>query len=157
MRIAIGDQVFKLPTIYTQRVFDIADPSAHIYARLAPMLARNLTPPYVSNIPDVRIVDLSDTPVDSAVLLLASDGLADLYEAETAEALDTTAKAWVRTISSANRRAQDGQDDSGASSPAVQLLRAGMAGGEVEKASWYLTVEMESPWVDDITVVVDRL
>ena len=73
------------------------------------------------------------------------------------DSAEDIAKVWVRTIISANRRVQDGQDDPGASSPAVQLLRAGMAGGEVEKASWYLTVEMESPWVDDITVVVDRL
>ena len=149
--------MFKLPTIYTQRVFDIADPSAHIYARLEPLLARNLTPPYLSNAPDVRVVDVSDTDTDSMVLLLASDGLADLYEAESAASLQDAARAWVRTVSTATWTTEDGGSADAASSPAVRLLRAGMADGEVEKASWYLTVEMDTPWVDDITVVVDRL
>ncbi|KAJ3547651.1 hypothetical protein NM688_g5376 [Phlebia brevispora] len=141
---AIGDQVFKLPLIWTQRVFDVADPNAYLFTRLHGMLQRNLTPPYVSNIPEVRHVDLSHTAPEDTVLILASDGLADLYEAEYE--LEDVAKRWVHTATSCTN-----------GKPATQLLRAGMGGGDVEKASWYLTVEMDQPWLDDVTVIVDSV
>ena len=130
--------------MYAQRVFNIADPSAYIYSRLAGILERNHTPPYVSNIPEVRHVDLSSTVTEDTVLILASDGLADLYQAELD--LEGFSKQWLRTVT-----------ENSPKRPAIQLIRDGMAGGDVEKASFYLTVEMDSPWLDDITVVVDKL
>ena len=47
--VAIGDTLFKLPPIYTERVFALATPPFHENYKVSQPLAKNLTPPYLSN------------------------------------------------------------------------------------------------------------
>ena len=77
---ALGDTPFKLPPVYTERVLAFATPSFDENYRVKELLARNPTPPYLSNQAEVKHIDLvllssTGTPV----LVLCSDGLRDLY------------------------------------------------------------------------------
>jgi len=138
---ALGDQVFKLPSIYTERIFKNAQPGFRFSTRVDDFLGRNLTPPYMSNQPDVRTVDLS---AEDAFLILCSDGLADLFEHHTMEDM---AKIWVQIVGDAKGRGGD-------ENTALCLLRQGLGGEDVEKVSRVLTVELMDKWMDDVTVVV---
>ena len=40
---------------------------------------------------------------------------------------------------------------------ALSLLRDGLGGGDVRLVSQKLTVEMEEKWMDDVTIIVQRL
>ncbi|GAW09034.1 protein serine threonine phosphatase 2C [Lentinula edodes] len=55
---ALGDYPYKLPSIYTDRVFLHASQSRNQRELIDSVSNRNLTPPYISNIPDVKYVDL---------------------------------------------------------------------------------------------------
>jgi len=140
---AIGDHVFKLPTIYAQRIFKIAYPSAYILPKVDGFLPRYLTPPYLSNVPEVTHVDLSQVASKDAVLILASDGLPDL-QGEHGKLPISLAQRWVQVAVESNR-------------PALSVLRDAMGGNNLEKASFWLTVEMDESWMDDTTIIVTRL
>ncbi|KAI0686351.1 protein serine/threonine phosphatase 2C [Cytidiella melzeri] len=139
---ALGDHIFKLPKVYGERVFRIAYPDCHIMSKADGFLPRCLTPPYLSNVPEVAHVDLSKVAPGDAVLLLASDGLGDLQHMHD-KLPSALAKRWVQVAASSER-------------PALSVLRDAMGGDDMEKASFWLTVEMEDAWVDDTTVVVTR-
>ncbi|KAH7881550.1 protein serine threonine phosphatase 2C [Lentinula edodes] len=98
---AIGDHQFKLPSIYTKRVFSLTIPGMNRPDHTQIIVKRNLTPPYVSGIPEVKYVKLHDgarglshpqvfpeaTHIDTnswkeACLFMCSDGLLDLYGGE---------------------------------------------------------------------------
>ncbi len=141
---AIGDQVYKLPAEYTKRIFTIADPSAYILTRVTDVLPRNLTPPYLSNVPDVRYVDLKRYEDREAILILASDGLVDLYDAYDSELLKKATDNWVKIVAE------------GGDKPSLRLLRSAMGGDNLEKVSFWITAEMQGAWMDDTTIVTIR-
>ncbi|KAF8912072.1 hypothetical protein CPB84DRAFT_1742705 [Gymnopilus junonius] len=71
-----------LPPIYSERVFALATPGFHKNYKVAELLARNLTPPYLSNRAEVKRINLTlldPEPNTSPMLILCSDGLCDLY------------------------------------------------------------------------------
>ncbi|KAF5348008.1 hypothetical protein D9758_010016 [Tetrapyrgos nigripes] len=75
---ALGDMPFKLPAIYTQRVFALATPPFHENYRFHEIIDRNRTPPYLSTAADIIHLRPSASTT-KPILILASDGLADLY------------------------------------------------------------------------------
>lgn len=139
---AIGDQVFKLPLVYSERVFTVADPGAHIITRVPVMQPRHFTPPYLSNVPEIQHADLSGTAVKDTILVLATDGIIDVYQVH--DAVKETAPRWVEVAA-------------GGPNPALRLLRDGIGGKDLAKASFWITVEMDQPWVDDTTILVTKV
>lgn len=131
--------------VFPTRVFDLADPSAYILTRLSVFLPRLLTPPYISSVPDVQHIALGDTPRENTVLVLCSDGLVDVSKAHETPLAEVAAR-WVE-VASGN------MDDK----PALRVLRDAMGGDDNAQVSFWLTVEMDSPWVDDTTVLVMRV
>ncbi|THH29228.1 hypothetical protein EUX98_g4974 [Antrodiella citrinella] len=73
---ALGDMVFKLPYVYTERVFALATPPFHRNYHFQTLATRSLTPPYLTTTADIRDLRVS-TP--DPILVLASDGLVNLY------------------------------------------------------------------------------
>lgn len=62
--VALGDLAFILPRIYTDRVFAQCKIPFKIYSKLAVIMKRNLTPPYLSYAPDIqhaRLAPLSNS------------------------------------------------------------------------------------------------
>ena len=151
---AIGDFLFKLPRIYTDRVFLNAVPGFRTSRNVQEFIGRNLTPPYMSAAADVRHVSLHDHREndEEVVLLLASDGLIDLYDPEEKRetdgnyGLDALAKKWVDVIGN-----NDGQNK------ALSLLRDSIGGDDTVKVSTFLTLEADERWMDDVTILVQKI
>ena len=101
--------------------------------------------------PDVRHIHLPRSTAGSQArhaLLLCSDGLPDLYNTR----FDTRAEMvahWVQTIG----MALDARSDNAA----LVLLRDALGGDDARSVSSYLTVEMDERWMDDTTILVQRL
>lgn len=110
---------------------------------LREVLARNLTPPYVSNQADVRHMELGESGQGEQFLIMCSDGLLDLYK-EDRGVRDTIAQKWVSLVGSHNL----------SDNRALCLLRDALGGDNEEEVSWKLTRESEHKWMDDTTVLV---
>ncbi|KAH8834830.1 protein serine/threonine phosphatase 2C [Flagelloscypha sp. PMI_526] len=83
---ALGDMMFKLPNIWTQRVLACSEPPMHPGMGVDILPSRNITPLYLSNIAEVPHIDLSGPDGENkSVLFLASDGLANLFIQEGRE------------------------------------------------------------------------
>ncbi|THH08376.1 hypothetical protein EW145_g2739 [Phellinidium pouzarii] len=149
---ALGDHLFKLPVIYTGRVFMNASAGFKISTPLEEILPRIKTPPYVSATPDVNHIVLKDafsasqadstTPNDQRrFLIMCSDGLVDLLNNEPEP------ERWARVVG----KALSSSDGSNAASA---LLRHAFGGENAVEVSRLLTVEMCERWMDDTTIVV---
>lgn len=119
MHIAVGDQLFKLPAVYTTRVFLNAAAQFKIHTPLGEIVPRIRTPPYLSNAPGVRHVALrsafppeepagaQDTAREQArarFLILASDGLVDLTDGDG----DVADAGWGQAVGAALLRMRGG-------------------------------------------------
>lgn len=169
--VAVGDHEFKLPRIWTDRVFLNCHPGFKTSQPISNWLARNRTPPYVSNVADVRHVRLgayksrgvggADAGAGrfEAYILMCSDGLTDLYDMEgmrsTPGEFDTRAvmEECARKVRRAVREGKEEEEDN----LALHVLRDALGGEDEEKVSKMLTVEMTGRWMDDTTVLVQRL
>ncbi|KAJ7045368.1 protein serine threonine phosphatase 2C [Mycena alexandri] len=144
---AVGDFLFKLPPVYTSRVFLNAKPGFQISSKIADFLGRNLTPPYLSAQSDVQHVHVPSLGATEAFLVLASDGLIDLsgdtYGLDHREPA-ICSKKWVEILSRADRPT--------AENAALYLLRDAM-GWTADAVSSQLTVESKERWMDDTTIV----
>ncbi|KAF8482702.1 protein serine/threonine phosphatase 2C [Russula ochroleuca] len=146
---SLGDTWLKLSSIFSQRVllnfrreWNVQRPETYV--------ARVKSPPYVSSVPDVHHIPLPrgfPGQQRDFFLLSCSDGLADLYGGLTRQDM---IHRWVtvvgRTIESRTR-----------GNLALSLLRNGLGGDDVCLVSQKLTVEMEEKWMDDVTIIVQRL
>ncbi|KAJ7901688.1 protein serine threonine phosphatase 2C [Mycena olivaceomarginata] len=146
---AVGDFLFKLPTIYTTRVFLNAKPGFRFSSKIEDFLGRNLTPPYLSAQSDVQHVHIPSLGASEAFLILASDGLTDLsgetYGMEYREP-SVAGKKWVEVLSREDRTGN----------AALYLLKDAM-GWEADAVSSLLTVESEERWMDDTTIVFTKI
>lgn len=140
---ALGDFVFKLPLAYTERVLKTTCPDAYILSKVDQFRERYFTPPYLSSVAEIKHVDLSEVAVENVVLVMASDGLTDTWNVHEDLPM-SLAEQWIRIVSTSER-------------PALHLLREALGGANVERASFYLTVEMDQVWVDDTTLIVTKL
>lgn len=145
---ALGDVLFKLPAIYTERVLALATPPFHENYRINELLARNLTPPYLSNEAEVKHVDLSSlNPTATPVLIMCSDGLIDLYSRRSRVKNITEAiRPWL--ISSTHQKSDN---------LAFDLLWDALGGDDGVEESSTIIRGMSRRRVDDTTVVVLRL
>ncbi|TFK44607.1 protein serine threonine phosphatase 2C [Crucibulum laeve] len=145
---AVGDHLFKLPSVYTHRVFMNSRPGFSFSTKVEDFLNRNMTPPYLSNHADVRHIDLRAAAATEARLIMCSDGLLDLYD-HRGEGPDMVSlgATWVDVLTKSE----------GSQNLALSLLRAGLGGEDEERVSRMITVEMSFRWMDDTTVLVQRL
>jgi pyruvate dehydrogenase phosphatase len=139
---------FKLPPIYTERVLALATPPFHKNYNVSNLLARNLTPPYVSNRAEVEHVDLASLgPSAMPVLILCSDGLVDLYSRRSKmEDIAQAVQSWI-TASTC-----EGRDNL-----AADLLWDALGGNGGIEASSKIIRGMSNKRVDDTTVMVLQL
>lgn len=83
-------------------------------------------------------------------LILCSDGLTDLYYDELsggAEQLPSLGVRWMRCIGNAKPTDK----------LSLLILRDGLGGTDTERVSRMFSVEMMERWMDDTTVLVQRL
>lgn len=121
--------------------------------KLEDFLGRNRTPPYLSNRPDVKHINLADREKYQEVqLIMCSDGLLDLYWDHT-EALDLTQlpEVWFSALDNRNPNLD------AYNNLALALLRDGLGGSDIDKVSRNLTVEIVFKWMDDTTILVQRI
>ena len=142
---AIGDFMYKLPAVYTERVFLNADNGVPA-DRIRSSIGRNITPPYMSGVPEVQHVELEQST--SSFLLMCSDGLMDLYEDQRGELDEILSKKWVDEV---------GRAYSKKGNLALGVLHEALGGEDEEKVSRMMTVEMSFKWMDDTTILVQRL
>ncbi|KAH8985978.1 protein serine/threonine phosphatase 2C [Lactarius hatsudake] len=147
---SLGDTWLKIPSVFSQRVLLDFRREWNVH-RPETYISRIKSPPYVSNVPDVHHIPLSKGSSGQHreyFLVLSSDGLADLYDGRTRTDM---IHRWVTVIGQAieNRRR--------VGNLALSLLRDGLGGDDIRLVSQKLTVEMEEKWMDDVTIIVQRL
>lgn len=81
--------------------------------------------------------------------MLCSDGLPDLCSQDQRSRPDL-ANHWARVIGRAMGSRHPGNI-------ALRVLRDALGGDNAREVSKYLTVEMDEKWIDDVTVIVQRL
>jgi len=145
---SLGDYYFKLPAVYTHRVFLNSEPSFPSPDKVRSFIFRNKTPPYLSGIPDIQHVDLASSNSSEAFLIMCSDGLMDLYDDDRLNLQSVLAPRWVGHVAAQSRASKN---------LALDLLRDGLGGDDTEKVSRMITVEMTFRWMDDTTILVQRL
>jgi pyruvate dehydrogenase phosphatase len=159
-RLGIGDAAFKQPAIFTRRVLynlypGVADPTPW-----ETFLSRNRTPPYISSEPDVTHRRLGPR----SFLILATDGLSELYDgagrsdmvADWARCVAEAAggaRASVKAKAKESEKEKDGEEEN----LALRLLRRALGGEDLMSISQMVTLDMDSPWMDDTTIIVQAL
>ena len=143
----IGDAPFKQPALFTRRVLynlypGVADPTPW-----ETFLSRNRTPPYISSEPDIVHRRLGP---HTSFLILATDGLSELYDG--AGRADMVAD-WARCVADA----ADAAAGAGKENLALRLLRHALGGEDLMSISQMITLDMETPWMDDTTIIVQAL
>ncbi|TBU29547.1 protein serine/threonine phosphatase 2C [Dichomitus squalens] len=156
---SLGDVWLKLPAVYAELVFKYMDADWFSPESMQPHVPRIRTPPYLSNTPDVYHYDFSaiaqkPSAPSQRALILCSDGLTDLYDGYTPQEM---ADEWVQVIG----RELDSSSGPNPSRPsrnlALSLLREAIGGSDTQLVSRNMTVEMEERWMDDTTILVQRL
>lgn len=157
----MGDHIFKLPSVYTRRVFGNVHGGPRFLPEVLRFLDRNHTPPYVSNVAEVRHVALPAASTPSSpgdierVLILASDGLVDL--GTWPDGNDSGGKAMELAQRWIERAVHGGGEEARLPMRALSVLRDALGGDDVARVSRMMTVEMMGRWTDDTTVVVQAL
>ncbi|KAG2145939.1 phosphatase 2C-like domain-containing protein [Suillus bovinus] len=150
---ALGDTWLKVPSVYTRRAF-----APHLQDWLSPRqvaqyASRILTPPYISELPEVYHHSL-DISQHELLLILSSDGLQDLYDNNDIQLSDQEmADHWVGLVGHHMHSTTDMEMQSNL---ALRLLRDAVGGDNTELVSRNLTLEMEDKWMDDVTILVQR-
>ncbi|KAH8995823.1 phosphatase 2C-like domain-containing protein [Lactarius hatsudake] len=146
----IGDAPFKQPAIFTRRVLYNLYPGVPDPTPWETFLARNRTPPYISSVPDVvhrRLPPRSaGTGAGRSFLVLATDGLSELYDGTTRAEM---AADWARCVAEAA--------SSKGENLALRLLRRALGGEDLMSISQMVTLDMDTPWMDDTTIIVQAL
>lgn len=156
---AVGDLLFKLPALYTKRIFFNSMAGFRVSIKVEEYIGRNLTPPYLSNIADVKHVNLTRLALQGEdvhkFLILCSDGLVDLYMAH--ETVERSAEHWTEVIGRALVSSASGQESQASPNLALHLLRDALGGDNAKQVAEMLTVEIEDRWMDDTTIIVQQL
>jgi pyruvate dehydrogenase phosphatase len=157
--LGLGDTPFKQPAIFTRRVLynlypGVADPTPW-----ETFLARNRTPPYISSVPDVVHRRLGPR----SLLILATDGLSELYDgAGRADMVADWALCVAEAEARVGARAKVGSTEEKeglgeGENLALRLLRRALGGEDLMSISQMITLDMETPWMDDTTIIVQVL
>jgi pyruvate dehydrogenase phosphatase len=152
---ALGDFIFKLPSVFTRKVILNASPGLKVSVPVESYLERILTPPYISNIAEIHHRKLGN---GEKYLILSSDGLSDLYHGRKEEDIR---REWAEVVGYAGLGLDLGGKDGGQKATkknkALELLRTAIGGGNEERVSMHLTLERDGRWMDDTTIVVVKL
>jgi pyruvate dehydrogenase phosphatase len=108
-------------------------------------LSRNRTPPYISSEPDVIHRRLGPR----SFLILATDGLSELCDVDSVGRADVVAD-WARCVAEA-------AEVPGKDNLALRLLRHALGGDDLVYISQLITLDMDTPWMDDTTIIVQAL
>lgn len=148
---AIGDHAFKLPRIYTEKIFLNVKPGFRVPAAIESFIPRNLSPPYVSNLASVRYVNLHAQSGCDHFILMCSDGLVDLYadNPDRAESLTSLVQKWMGIVGDVVR--DDIQE------AMLRLFRHALGAEDIDSVSCMLTVDMPVAYMDDTTVILQVL
>ncbi|KAI0633397.1 protein serine/threonine phosphatase 2C [Trametes polyzona] len=166
----LGDAWLKLPAVYAELAFRHLEADWLSSEVMEPHVPRIRTPPYLSSMPDVYHVPLRNgeraerngqvrgNAAPPRILILCSDGLSDLYDGYSFQEM---ADEWVQVVgqeldAAAGPRGAHASGNA-RSNLALALLREAIGGADTELVSRNLTVEMEERWMDDTTIVVQRL
>jgi len=141
----IGDVPFKQPAAFTRRILYNIFPAYSRTSAWEEFLDRNLTAPYISSEPDVVHKKLS-SPTRNGYLIMCSDGLADLYSSQNLSERQMI-EDWARAVTA---------EELDSCNLAVKLLRHAL-GGDAKSVSRVMTLDMDSPWIDDTTILVQTL
>lgn len=144
---AIGDTWLKISAVYASRVYSNLEQPWISSKKLKGYAQRILTPPYVSNIPDIYHC----VPNPPYFVLLASDGLLSTERYADMGAEEVVGH-WISVIG----QALDSRSTT-FSNAALCLLRDVIGGNDTDMASRNLTVEMEERWMDDTTILIQRV
>lgn len=144
---ALGDTWLKVPASYISRVYKKVKQPWISPNQFEDYALRILTPPYISNIPDVHHL----TPQVPYFLLLGSDGLLSTERYNEMNATQVL-EHWANILGSAI----DSKTETNVNA-AVRLLRDILGGDDVDMVSRNLTVEMDERWVDDITILIQTV
>ena len=157
--VALGDVWLKLPAAYAELVFRHLDADWLSPELMEPHVPRIRTPPYLSSTPDVYHLALSVGAGTSGApsrraLILCSDGLTDMYDGYTPQEM---ADEWTQVIGQALGSNTGPNSGRPKTHLALSLLREAIGGSDTQLVSRCLTVEMEERWMDDTTILVQRL
>ncbi|KAJ6588172.1 phosphatase 2C-like domain-containing protein [Mycena capillaripes] len=142
---ALGDTLFKLPAVYTERVAPASMPPIHPNYDLKGLAARNLTAPYLSNIAEVTHVAPPQSDA-RRLLILASDGLINiLSRSKNVRELSEAVALWLSAAVA---------DVSKSSNMAVDLLWDSLQPQDGENLYKSILEGQYRGRVDDITIVV---
>lgn len=148
---AVGDHVFKVDSLWSSKVFMNAERPFRFHSvKPEILITRISTPPYLSNEPEVRHVNLSEIKAcgkEEITFLLCSDGLLDLFGARNEADLKKVAQRWMELGFGVNT----GNSGDPCTNGALRILREGLGGEHEDKVAQLLTVEMSGKWLDDIT------
>ncbi|KAG1725857.1 phosphatase 2C-like domain-containing protein [Suillus lakei] len=143
----LGDTPFKQPPEFTRRILYNLYPGQHDTSPWEEFLMRNHTPPYISSTPEVTHYPLDPSPrAPRKYLILCSDGFTDICGTNQRAIVDQ----WARAAASSSSRELDEK------SLALQLLWQAL-GNDPTSVSRVLTLNMDSPWLDDVSIVVQCL
>jgi pyruvate dehydrogenase phosphatase len=147
--LGLGDVPFKQPPSFTRRILYNLAPGFSDTAPWEICLARNLTPPYISAEAEIthRRIERG-VPTRPHYLILASDGFTELCRVSRRERV---LAAW------AAREAAAYAHPPVQGNLASRLLRQALGGENRAGVSCMLTLDMETPWVDDTAIVVQTL
>jgi pyruvate dehydrogenase phosphatase len=134
--------------VYTERIAPLSEPPIHPNYDLKGLAARNLTPPYLSNIAEVTHV----APPQSGVrrlLIMASDGLINIFSrSKNVRELPEAAALWCAAADSG---------PSGTGNMALNVLWDALQSENGETLYMSMLEGQYRGRVDDITIVVCSL
>lgn len=143
--IALGDFIFKFPQILTRKVILNTIPGPKVAIPVETYLDRIVTPPYVTNNPELHHIKLTQS---DKYLILSSDGLSDLAPLDEDDAI--TKNRWANVVGRAGGSNVN-------VNKALALLREEIGGSDEEKVSRVLMSEIDRKWMDDTSIVVLEL
>lgn len=142
----IGDTPFKQPPEFTRRILYNLFPGGQDTSLWEEFLVRNFTPPYISAMPEVTHYPLHTSHKGGRkYLVLSSDGFTDICGENQRSVIE-------RWLQCAESREEKGEKDN----MALRLLWEGL-GGDLVDVSKVLTLDLDVPWLDDISIVVQSL
>ncbi|KAF7298441.1 Mitochondrial type 2c protein [Mycena kentingensis (nom. inval.)] len=176
----LGDIAFKQPPSFTRRILYNLAPGFSDTGPWERCLERNITPPYISAVPDIkhRRLPRRNSGSSSArprphYLILATDGFAELCrgrpegeknllvewaKSEAATPVPPPALELPDTYVDVDAGTDAEPDFEPQSNLACRLLRQALGGEDRAAVSCMLTLDMEdTQWVDDTAVVVQTL
>jgi len=147
----IGDIPFKLPSEFTRKILYNIFPGYRDTSAWDEFLDRNISPPYITAEPEITHRTLRPN-TDNGFLILCSDGLADLWSTTFSDE-QSMVDEWGRLAAEVVNK----EGTSGKTNLALKLLRHSIGGDDAKSVSRVLTLDMNTPWIDDTTIVVQTL